>query len=107
LFCLRVETKNPAVPAGFSTAKSMSYFSPALGRLLNLAGLYAIAANGHAFHGAVDLCPHVLQIRKKASGRPIVSVTHMITCHRLLATNITNSCHLIAPSQKFKNTFLI
>lgn len=106
MVCLRFETKNPAVPAGFPTSKSMSYRAPALSCLLNLAGLDAIAANGHAFHGTVNLCPHVLQIRHETTGRPIVSVAHMVTRHRLLATNFTNSCHLITPSQKFKIAFL-
>ena len=104
---LRFETKNPAVTAGFPEAKSMSCRSPASGRFVNSAGLDAIAANGHAFHGTVNLCPHVLQIRHETTRGSIVSVAHMVARHRFLATNFTNSCHLITPSRKFKITFSI
>ena len=84
----------------------MSYRSPALGCLLNLAGLDAIAACGNAFHGTIDLRPHVLQIRKESSWCPIVSMTHMVAGHRFFAAHCTHFCHLITPSEKFKVTLL-
>ena len=54
---------------------------------------YAVRADSNSLHAAVHDRPDPLQVWHKASRCPIVCMTHIVSCHRFLATDITNSCH--------------
>jgi hypothetical protein len=56
-------------------------------------GLYAVRADSNSLHAAVHDRPDPLQVRHEASRCPIMCMTHIVSCHRFLATHITNSCH--------------
>lgn len=70
---------------------------PALRCFLNFARFDAVGANGDSFDRTVDLRTHGLEVRKEPAWGAVMCMTHMVSSHRLFATDFTNSCHQIAP----------
>lgn len=73
--------------------------APASGSLLDSTGLDAIRAGGNAPNRSVDMSTDLLQVREKTPGNTVVRVAHVVSRHRFLATDFTDSCHLQTPGE--------
>jgi hypothetical protein len=73
--------------------------APASGSFLDSTGFYAARADGNAPNRSVDMSTDLLQVREKTPGNTVVRVAHVVSRHRFLATDFTDSCHLQTPGE--------
>src|SRR5579884_87326 len=78
---------------GFGDGSGGGLGGPATHRLRHLAGPDARRAHVETARGAVDQCPHTLDVRVPAALRPAMRVAEAHAERRVLATDFAHSSH--------------